>query len=71
MFLMLLNQKIGNNAISHKINYVTQVFDFLNLKEHQHPIIGSRVTGILLDGWILPIGGAASGRVCDRRGYPV
>ena len=38
--------------------------NFLNPKGHHNPIIGSKVTAILLKGWILPIGGASSGRVC-------
>ena len=44
---------------------------FLNPEGHHNGIIGSKVTVILLKGWILPIGGAASGRVCNQRGYPV
>ena len=44
---------------------------FLNPEGHHNRIIGSKVTVNLLKGWILPIGGAASGRVCDQRGYPV
>ena len=31
---------------------------------HQNPISGSKVTTILLKGWIFPIGGLALGRVC-------
>ena len=38
--------------------------NFLNPEGHQNPIIGSKVTAILLKGCILPIGGVASGRVC-------
>ena len=38
--------------------------NFLNPKGHQNPISGSKVTAILLKGWILPIGGASAGRVC-------
>ena len=38
--------------------------NFLNPEGHQNPISGSKVTAILLKGWMLPIGGAASGRVC-------
>ena len=34
--------------------------NFLNLKWHQNPIIGSKVTFILLKGWISPIGGASA-----------
>ena len=32
--------------------------NFLNPKGHQNPTNGSKVTAILLKGWLLPIGGA-------------
>ena len=32
----------------------------------QTDIAGSKVTAILLNGWILPIGGASLGRVCAQ-----
>ena len=35
--------------------------NFQNPEGHQNPISGSKVTAILLKGWILPIGGASSG----------
>ena len=35
--------------------------NFLNPKGHQNPISGSKVTVILLKGWIFPIGGASAG----------
>ena len=35
--------------------------NFLNLKRHQTPTSASKVTAILLKGWILPIGGASAG----------
>ena len=38
--------------------------NFLNPEGHQNPIIGAKVTAILLKGLILPIGGVALGRVC-------
>ena len=38
--------------------------NFLNSEGHQNPISGSKVTAILLKGWILPVSGASSGRVC-------
>ena len=38
--------------------------NFLNTEGHQNPNSGSKVTVILLKGWILPIGGASLGRVC-------
>ena len=34
---------------------------FQNPQRHQNPISGSKVTVILLKGWILPIGGASVG----------
>ena len=41
--------------------YVIVIKNFLNPKEHQNPINGSKVTAILLKGWIFPIGGASAG----------
>ena len=38
--------------------------NFPNPEGHQNPIGGSKDMAILLKGWILPIGGASSGRVC-------
>ena len=40
--------------------------EILNLKGHPNRITGSKVTAILLNGWILPVGGVASGRVCAQ-----
>ena len=37
--------------------------EILNLEEHLNLCIGSEVTAILLNGWILITGGVASGRV--------
>ena len=34
--------------------------EILNLKGHQNCITGSKVTAILLNAWILPIGGASA-----------
>ena len=45
----------------------------LNLEGHQKCITGSRVTAILLNGWIFPngqSGGASRWRVCYQRGLP-
>jgi hypothetical protein len=55
---------VGDCASSHKIDYVTKFKEILNLEGHQNRITGSRVTAILLNGWILPVGEVASGRVC-------
>ena len=43
---------------------VTLMHNFLNLKEHQNRLTGSKVIAILLKGWILLIGAVALGRVC-------
>ena len=46
---------------SYKIDYCIVIKNFLNPEGHQNPMSGSKVTPILLKGWILPIGGASSG----------
>ena len=56
---------VTDSAFSHKIDYVTIFQDILYLEGHPNRITSSKVTAILLNGWILPIGGASSGRVCD------
>ena len=56
--------KIEDGAFSHKIDYVTTVLEIPNLEGHPNCITGSKVMVILLNGWILLIGGVASGRVC-------
>ena len=38
--------------------------NFPNPEGHQNLISGSKVTAILMKGWILPIGVVALGRVC-------
>ena len=58
---------VGDGAFSHKIDYITILLEILNPKGHQNCITGSRVTAILLNGWTLPIGEAALGRVCSLR----
>ena len=56
---------VVDGAFSHKIDFVTIFKEILNPKGHPNRITGSKVTAILLNGWILPIGGASSGRVCS------
>ena len=51
---------VADGAFSHKIDYVT-IFKILNPEGHPNRITGSKVTAILLNGWIVPIGGASSG----------
>ena len=55
---------VEDGAFSHKIYYVAIFKEILNLEGHQNRITGSKVMAILLYGWILPIDGVASGRVC-------
>ena len=55
---------VKNGASSHKTNYIDILSEILNLEGHLNRCIGSKVTAILLNGWILPTGGVASGRVC-------
>ena len=50
--------KVEDGAFSHKIAYVAIFWEILNLQGHQNCIAGSIVTAILMNGWILPIGGA-------------
>ena len=57
-------QTVKNGASSHKTNCIDIYSEILNLEEHLYRCIGSKVTAILLNGWILPTGGVASGRVC-------
>ena len=47
-------------AFSHKIDYVKHFSEILALEGHPNRITGSKVTAILVNGWILPIGGASA-----------
>ena len=55
---------IENGAFSHKTNHIDIFSEILNLEGYQNHCYGSKVMAILLHGWILPTGGASSGRVC-------
>ena len=58
--------KISVRAVMPKrLNMVLPVIfsEILNLEGHQNRFIGSKVTRILLNGWILPTGWASSERV--------
>ena len=54
-------QTVKNGASSHITNYIKIFSMILNLEGHLNSCIGS---AILLNGWILPIGGIESGWVC-------
>ena len=51
-------------ASSRKTNYIDFFSEILNLAGHLNCCISSKVTTILLNGWIFPTGEVASGRVC-------
>ena len=54
-----------NGASSHETNYTTTFFfEILNLEGHINRCVCSQVTAILLNGWIVPTGEVALGRVC-------
>ena len=47
---------VGDIAFSHKIDYVTIFKEIQNIEGHPNCITGSKVSAILLNVWILPIG---------------
>ena len=57
-------QTVRDSTSSYKIDFVIVVKNFLNPEGHANLISGLKVTAILLKGWIVPIGGPSSGRVC-------
>ena len=54
-------QTVRDKASSYKIDYVIVIKSLLDTEGHQNPISGSKVTAILLKGWIWPIGEASAG----------
>ena len=48
------------------IDYVKKCLEILNPEGHLNRITGSKVTAILLNLWVLSVGGVASGRVCEQ-----
>ena len=59
---------VEDGAFRHKIDCVTIFKEIRNLEGHPNCITGSKVTAILLNGWILPIGGVSA--VKDLRLQP-
>ena len=51
---------VKNGAFSHELDYVTIFKEILNLEEHPNRITGSKVMAILLNWWVLLIGGASA-----------
>ena len=61
---------VRNGDFSHKIDYITIFYKIINLITR---ITSSRVTAILLNGWISPMvqnGEASRWRLCYQRGLP-
>ena len=58
---------VANCVFNNKIYYVPILWEIINPKGHPNHITGWKSTAILLNGWILPISGASSGRVCACR----
>ena len=54
---------LEDGAFSHKIDWVRNCLEILNLRGHQNHNIGSKVITILLNEWVLQIDGVASRRV--------
>ena len=64
---------VRNGAFSHNIEYITIFKEILNLEIHQNRTTDSRITAILLNGWIFLIGQsgeASQWRVFYQRGLP-
>ena len=51
---------VRDRSSSYKIDYVIVIKTFLNPEGHPNRISGSKVKVILLEGWILPIGGVSA-----------
>ena len=74
-----MNQSVNNKGVYRaaqatpgllKKDYAKQDYETLNIKGLKNLILCFEFTAILLNGWILPIGGVASGGVWDQLGYP-
>ena len=61
---------VRDNSSSYKIDYVIVIKTFLNPEGHQNLINGSKVTAILLKGWISPVGGASAVEGLRSTGLP-
>ena len=61
---------VGDGAFSHKIDWVSIFEEILNFEGHPSHITGSEATAILLNGRILPIGGASAVEGLRSTGIP-
>ena len=61
---------VGDGAFSHEIDDGKYFYEIINVEGHLNRFTGSRVTAILLNGWILPIGGASAAEGLLSTGLP-
>ena len=61
---------VRDSSSSYRIDYVIVIKTILNPEGHQNRISGSKVTTILLEEWILPIGGASAVESLRSTGIP-
>ena len=61
--------RVEDCAFSHKI-YLLELLRRFLISKHLNPITGSKVTPILLNGWILPIGEASAVKGLQSTGLP-
>ena len=61
---------VEDDAFSYIVGYVAILLEILNLKGHPNLITDSRVPVILLNGWILPIGGPSADEGMQSTGLP-
>ena len=61
---------VEDGSFSHKVDYVAIFLKILNLEGHLNRITGSRITAILLNWWILPIGEASAVEGLRSAGLP-
>ena len=55
---------VEDGALLHKISMLHFCYEIINLDGHQNRYTGSKATENMLNWWIFPVGGVASGRVC-------
>ena len=63
-------QTVKDSSSSYKIDYFIVVKTILNPEGHQNRITGSKITAILLKGYILPFGGASAVEGLRSTGLP-
>ena len=60
----------SNGAFLLKLEYIKIFLEILYLEGHPNCITGSKVTAVLLNRWILPIGGSSAVEGLQSTGIP-